>query len=71
MPQDLKTCVVSIRSLKKKGAIVGTGFVVDGRHILTCAHVVNMANAGHGDELLVVFAANDRQQPQQSGVAPS
>jgi len=32
-----------VRIFAKNGAIVGTGFLVSGRCILTCAHVVDRA----------------------------
>src|SRR5438094_427884 len=43
--QPLHNSIVRIRSSEKgrEGAIVGSGFLVDEKHVLTCAHVVAVA----------------------------
>src|SRR5215475_6735360 len=39
-----------------RGAIIGTAFAIDQRHLLTCAHVVEDAGAkGPGDRVFVDF----------------
>ncbi|MCA9926467.1 MAG: trypsin-like peptidase domain-containing protein, partial [Anaerolineales bacterium] len=60
MSFDLRNCVVSIRHKDRRHQICGTGFVVDSRHILTCAHVVSSTEAGPEDTIHVKFAANDK-----------
>ncbi|MFQ5855745.1 MAG: hypothetical protein ACE5LU_08910 [Anaerolineae bacterium] len=41
MTTSLNSAIVRIRA--PSGAVVGTGFLVTGRHVLTCAHVVTGA----------------------------
>ena len=62
MSQSLQSFVVSIRHQTHRTQIAGTGFVVDDRHILTCAHVITQAGAAPGDTVRVVFAV-----PREAG----
>ncbi|MFQ5421492.1 MAG: serine protease [Anaerolineae bacterium] len=71
MSQSLPAFVVSIRAQTHRHQIAGTGFVVDARHILTCAHVITNAGAAPGDTVRVVFAvprAAGRNQPRAQAV---
>ncbi|MCK5616470.1 trypsin-like peptidase domain-containing protein [Candidatus Pacearchaeota archaeon] len=54
MKTKITSGIVSI--LRSDGTIAGTGFVVSEKgHISTCAHVIESAQAGHGDEVMVRF----------------
>jgi hypothetical protein len=46
-----------VRLCTADGSIVGTGFLVTDRYVLTCAHVVESAGAGPGDTVDVIFHA--------------
>jgi hypothetical protein len=49
MTTSLNSAIVRIRAAN--GTVIGTGFLVTGRHVLTCAHVVAQALALPDDAL--------------------
>lgn len=59
MSFDLRSCVVAILHQNDENRIVGTGFVVDEDHILTCAHVIEFAGAGLGDTVRLKYEVTD------------
>ena len=61
MPVDIRFAIVQIRHVQH-GALVGTGFLVAADLVLTCAHVVESASAGAGDELAVTFHLNGERR---------
>ncbi len=60
MITSLESSIVAV--LDSKNNIVGTGFVVSERLILTCAHVVSYANSGRGRKIVVRFHLNGKTQ---------
>jgi hypothetical protein len=57
---DLETSVVSV--VDAEGRIVGTGFVVSERLLLTCAHVVQAVGSGPGGRIIIRFHAGGEQR---------
>lgn len=56
MAQKLNLSVVQVRD--SRGIIQGTGFIIDSRTVVTCAHVVVAAGVAPGDSLTIAFASN-------------
>ena len=70
MPFDLTAGIVRILLGPQKGT-AGTGFVVNNEGlIVTCAHVVEDANAGPGDTVSLIFYAAKEKGEQEATVLP-